>query len=162
MSFVQLANASDLQKAQQAYQAYFDFLSFRMAPPQGDFGNKLMDLMYAVDESPSFCPYGTVVSRVDALITRGQYIRVTSLTPVALHPVRQLVSPAVDPIALSLEFSSVSFKLELLDATTGKVLEERQRTIGPSPTLVYLAEAKKWAVQSDPGGYCSLVEEFLR
>jgi hypothetical protein len=162
VTFVQLANPNDLRQAQQTYQAYFDFLTFRSGPPQADFADRLKALMLPVDDTPYFCPYQSIVNIVSELRGKGQYVRMDSLSLLKWRPDRNIISPAVNPIALSVELQSLSIKLELVDATTGKVLKEQQRSIAPSPTLVYLSDTRQWAVQSDPGGYCSAAEEFLK
>jgi len=65
------ANPDDLRAAQQVYEDYFNFLSFRTAPPTENFEQELSQYMLPKGL------YSAVTQAVTSLRQQGYYIRVT-------------------------------------------------------------------------------------
>jgi hypothetical protein len=161
---VQFANPGDLQIAQQAYEHYLDFISFKAAAPGNGFARELAIHMDSTEvlPSPQSCLAPDVINAITRLNARGQYVRLTFPQGVEWGADYSLMHNASGMWQLALRWQAKGVRQELIDRTSGNTLASSVALLAGTAWLVYAPDRQGWIVTDDGNGYyCASLSAFL-
>jgi len=137
------ADPDDLRAAQQVYEEYFDFISFRNGPPAENFNEELAHYMLPKGS------YSAVTQAVTSLQEQGYYIRVT----VSSLAWSKDVYLDLDQLRLSISWSALKgASRELVDIKTGQVIKRQQAWLAGHALLSYDTQQSRWLILEDERG----------
>lgn len=137
------ANPEDLRAAQQVYEDYFNFISFRSGPPGEDFDEELTHYMLPKGS------YSAVTQAVKSLKEQGYYIRVNASDLVWSEDVYL----DINQLKLSISWSALQgVSRELVDIKTGQVIKRKQGWLAGETLLSYDTQQARWLIVEDGDG----------
>jgi hypothetical protein len=158
------ADSEDRQAARQAYECYFEFISFRAEPPSGDIQNALSQYMAQSPhlQDPGSCYLSNVQRKVSGLASKGQYVRITAL-PLHWDDSQVFLEVTAAEIAVALDWETKGALFELVDSQSGAVVKQQGNvTLSGTARMIYESTAARWFVQDDDHGvYCNALRFFL-
>lgn len=160
----EFADDADLRVAQQAYERFFDAITFQAGPPPENIRMLLANYMTPGNHlpEPGSCFLDDVASEISSLSAKGRYVR---LTPTTLQWEVGLVMLNIDSsgITVAMDWQMRGASLELVDIHSGTVLRQQGNfTLGGTARLIYQPELLDWRVADDDHGfYCNGLRFFL-
>lgn len=160
----EFADAADLRVAQQAYERFFDAITFQAGPPPDDIRALLANYMTPSNHlpEPGSCFLDDVAAEISGLNAKGRYVR---LTPTVLLWDASQVTLNIDSsgITVAMDWQMRGASLELMDIESGMVLRQKSNfALGGTARLIYQPDLHDWLVEDDDHGfYCNGLRFFL-
>lgn len=152
------ADPGDLRTAQQAYERYLDFISFRDGPPPENLGEALAQYFSPnSSHATGDCGYSGVLAKISGLVAQGYYLRLT--LPDGVKWDEEQVSLFLLPGGLEAAMETrymPNLLIEQVEIGTGKVIKQNTDDLASNVYLDYDFNSGRWALARDDNGfYCN-------
>lgn len=158
------ADPGDLRTAQQVYELYFDFISFRDGPPPENLGEVLAQYLSPnSSHAAGDCGYSGVLAKISGLVAQGYYLRLTM--PDGVKWDEEQVSLFLLPGSLEAAMETrymPNLLIEQLQIGTGRVIKQKTVDLASNVYLDYDFSSGQWALARDDNGfYCNGYHSFV-
>lgn len=157
------ANSDDLLAAQQAYEQYFDFISFQSEPPPDDVEEALAELMVKDGSGigPFSCLFADMLSGISGKASQGRYVRLTPIDELVWDDTRVYLDVGPSGIEVAVGWVIHEANVELVEIRTGNVLKRKLMGMAGTAHMTYVSELDGWLLDDDNGGfYCEWISFF--
>lgn len=154
------ADPNDLLAARQAYEQYFNFVSFRTSPPLENIEEGLAEHMVRDGSGigPNSCLFADMVSSISGKASNGRYIRLTMASGLTWDDNRVLLDVGPSGINVAVGWSLDDVQVELVEIKTDNIIQQKQMDIAGTAHLVYVSDIGQWRLEDDEGGfYCAWI-----
>lgn len=157
----QLANAAEVQAAQQAY---LNYLTYLWSEPLTTTTQLEQFLVHGEELAASrSCQFPSVLRALSGFVQQGQWVQVSPLEAWQWSEDYQLRLSA-NQIEVAMPWKAQGLTQRLVDLTTGKVLQQAALPLlAGTAILRYDVDTQSWRLVDDANGYfCTTVDFFVQ